>query len=83
MAVTLPTITVTDAQGARILDAFKAKYGTTTQAETVAAYKRELVEFVRTTVLSHEASTIDRANNLTKRDQLAAIAAELPAITDI
>lgn len=83
MAVTLPTITVTDAQGQRILDAYKARYGTTTQAETVAAYKRELVKHVRAVVLAHEEAQIDRTNSVAKKQALADIDAALPTEADI
>lgn len=78
MATALPTITVTDAQAARILEAYKAKFGTTTTAETVAAYKRELALHVRDVVLAHEESEIDKTNRLAKRDQLRTLSGELP-----
>lgn len=83
MATALPTITVTDAQAARILEAFKAKYGTTTTAETVLAYKRELAEHVRAVVLEHEELQIDRANLMTKRQQMQVVEAALPTAADI
>lgn len=78
MAVTLPTLTLPDLQGARILDAYKAKYGTTTPAETARAFRRWLAGEVRAVVLAHEASKLDEANNAAKRSQLAAIEADLP-----
>lgn len=75
---TLPTLTVTDAQATRILDAFKARFGTTTTAETVAAYKKWLATQVRGTVLAYEAEKMDKAYNDSKRAQLAAMEAEFP-----
>lgn len=50
MAVTLPTITVTDEQADIILSAFKKRFNTTTAAETATAYRRELVHWVRSVV---------------------------------
>lgn len=50
----LPTITVTAEQQARILEAYKDVFGTTTQAETIAAYKKMLANMVRGEVLSYE-----------------------------
>lgn len=78
MAVTLPTLSVPDFQGARILDAYAAKYGTTTNAETARAFKRWLAGEVRAVVVAHEAQQIDEANNSAKRTQLASLEASLP-----
>jgi hypothetical protein len=75
---TLPTITVSDAQVTQILAAYKAKFGTTTQAETILAFKKWLAGEVRTTVMTHEASKIDETNNAAKRTSLVAIEATLP-----
>lgn len=78
MATNLPILTVTDAQATRILEAYKAKYGTATTAETVRAYKQWLAGEVRGVVMIHEASKIDETNNVTKRDTLATLHASLP-----
>jgi len=78
MATNLPTLSVPDAQAARILDAYKAKYGTATTAETARAFRRWLAGEVRAVVLAHEASVIDEANNANKRTALAALHAQLP-----
>lgn len=75
---TLPTITVTDAQSTRILDAYKALYGTTTTAETVAAYKKELTQHVVDVVLAHERQVIQERDQINREGSLAAIRAELP-----
>lgn len=74
----LPTITVTSAQAQRILDAYQARFGTTTVAETESAYRRELAQHVRDVVITHESRVIDEENNAAKRDALEAVAAELP-----
>lgn len=78
MATNLPILTVQDAQATRILDAYKALYGTTTTAETVRAYKRWLAGEVRAVVMAHEASKIDETNNAAKRDALVLVEAGLP-----
>lgn len=78
MATNLPTLSLPDLQAARVLDAFKARFGTTTTAETVRAYRRWLAAEVRAVVLAHEAVLIDEGNNARKRDALAALAADLP-----
>jgi hypothetical protein len=78
MAITLPTLTVPDAQGTRILDAYKAKFGTTTNAETATAFKKWLAGEVRAVVVAHEAQQIDETNNANKRTALAAVEAALP-----
>lgn len=75
---TLPTITVTDSQVTQILAAYKAKFGTSTQAETILAFKKWLAGEVRTTVMAHEAQKIDEVNNTAKRDSLTTIEATLP-----
>jgi len=75
---TLPTVTVSDTQQARILDAFAARFGTTTAAETARAYKRWLVEQVRAVVVANEAQVMDEANNANKRSALASLEASLP-----
>jgi len=74
----LPTITVSDVQQARILDAYKARFETTTTAETVAAFKRWLTGEVRAVVMANEAQAIDEANNAAKRSALANIQLTLP-----
>ncbi len=78
MATNLPILSVADAQATRILDAFKAQYGTTTTAETVRAYKRWLAGEVRAVVMAHEAMKIDATNNAAKRDALVLLEASLP-----
>lgn len=74
----LPTISVTDEQSARILAAYQAKYGATTTAETVLAYKRELAEHVKQVVIDHETNLLIEADNRAREAKLAALAAELP-----
>lgn len=78
MAINLPTLSLPDLQANRVLDAYKAKYGTTTQAETVKAFKKWLAGEVRAVVIAHEAQKIDEANNANKRNALAAMEADLP-----
>lgn len=78
MAVTLPTLTVTDLQGTRILDAYKARFGTTTQAETVKAFRQWLAAEVRSVVMANEAAVMDEQNNASKRSALALVEASLP-----
>lgn len=78
MPITLPTLTLPDIQANRILDAYKARFGTTTNAETALAFKRWLADEIRTVVLAHEATKIDEANNISKRDALKAIENSLP-----
>lgn len=75
---TLPTVTVTDAQATRILDAYKAKYGTTTQAETVAAYKKELMEHVIQVVLQHEDEVLAHQQVLARQQQIEDLRVTLP-----
>lgn len=78
MATNLPTLSVPDAQATRILDAFKAQFGTTTTAETARAYKKWLAAQVRVIVLAYEGQRIDETNNASKRSALALIEADLP-----
>lgn len=78
MATNLPILSVTDEQAVRILDAYKAKYGTTTTAETARAYKRWLAGEVRAVVMAHEAQQIDETNNAAKRNALVNLQATLP-----
>ncbi len=78
MATNLPTLSLPDLQAARVLDAYKAKYGTTTNAETARAFKKWLAGEVRAVVMAHEAQKIDEANNASKRNALAALEVELP-----
>lgn len=78
MATNLPTISLPDLQATRVLDAYKAKYGTTTAAETARAYKKWLTGEVRAVVMAYEAQKIDEANNANKRNALAALEVELP-----
>lgn len=75
---TLPTITITDEQQVRILDAFKAKFGTATAAETARAYRKWLTGEVRAVVEAYEGQQIDEANNASKRTALATLRATLP-----
>lgn len=75
---TLPTLTVTDAQATRILDAYKARFGTATQAETVTAFRRWLAAEVRSVVVANEARKIDETNNTSKRAAITALESELP-----
>jgi hypothetical protein len=78
MATNLPTLSVSDAQSARILEAFKALFGTTTTAETVKAYKKWLAAQVRTVVVAEEGRRLDAAHEQTKRDALVTLEADLP-----
>lgn len=78
MAINLPTLSLPDAQATRVLDAFKAKFGTTTTAETARAYRKWLAVAVREVVIAHEGQVIDEANNASKRNALAALQADLP-----
>lgn len=78
MPIALPTLTLPDAQATRILDAYKARFGTTTTAETAQAFKRWLAGEIRAVVLAYEAQKIDATNNTTKRDALAQVEASLP-----
>lgn len=78
MATNLPTLSLPDAQATRVLDAYKAKYGTTTTAETARAFKKWLATEVRAVVMAYESQKIDEANNANKRTSLAAIEADLP-----
>lgn len=50
----LPTITVTTDQQTRILAAFQDLFGTATQADTVAEYKKMIARIVKQQVLSYE-----------------------------
>ena len=65
----LPTITVTDAQLAKAIEAFT----------DAAGYKAWLKEAVRDEVLRRTARALDEAHNTAKRDALAAVDAALPA----
>lgn len=78
MALSLPTLSLPDVQANRVLDAFKAKYGTATTAETVRAFRKWLAGEVRAVVVAYEAQQIDELNNANKRTQLAALEANLP-----
>lgn len=78
MATNLPTLSLPDLQAGRVLEAYKAKFGTTTQAETVKAFKQWLAGEVRAVMYAFEAQKIDEANNASKRDKLALIEADLP-----
>lgn len=78
MAISLPTLSLPDLQATRVLDAYKARFGTTTQAETVKAFKKWLAGEVRAVVVAHEGQKIDETNNANKRVQLAALEADLP-----
>ncbi len=83
MAVNLPTLSLPDIQGNRVLDAFKAKFGTVTTADTAKAYKKWLAAQVRDIVAQFEAQRLDEVNNATKRTQLAAYMADLPNPDDV
>lgn len=83
MAVNLPTLSLPDIQGNRVLEAFKAKFGTTTTAETARAFKKWLAGEVRAVVLAHESQRLDEVNNANKRTQLAAYEADLPNPDDV
>jgi hypothetical protein len=74
----LPTLAITEDRQARILDAYKARFGTTTTAETARACRRWLAGGVRAVIEAYEAQQIDEANNATKRNALAALRATLP-----
>ena len=74
----LPTITVTDTQQTRILEAYKALYGTTTTADTIAAYKRWLATTVRDVVLAYEGQKIDVSNFAARASAMNALIAALP-----
>lgn len=50
----MPTITVTAAQQTQILEAYKDLFGTSTQAETVAAYKQMIADMVKATVKDYQ-----------------------------
>jgi hypothetical protein len=69
----LPSVTVTEEQQARILEAYKAYFGTTGVQETVDAYKNMIANMVRDRVVAYEnkklADTIE--------EQQAAIAVEV------
>ena len=56
----LPTLTVSDSQMAKILEAFQDLYGTTTPEATATAYKRHLGSLIKEVVISYEAAKIDR-----------------------
>lgn len=83
MATNLPTLSLPDLQAARVLDAYKARFGTTTTAETARAFKKWLADEVRAVVLAHEAQKIDEANNASKRTALAALELDLPSSADV
>lgn len=74
----LPTVTVSAAQATRILAAFKARAGVSTQAEAVTAYQAWLTDQVRDVVLTHEGRQLDEAHNTSKRESLEAIRKALP-----
>lgn len=74
----LPTITVSTAQSVRILDAFKAKFNTTTQAETATAYRAWLSRIVRREVLEYEAQQFELDRESALQAHLDSVAAELP-----
>lgn len=78
MPITLPSLTLPDAQATRILDAYKARFGTTTTAETATAFRRWLAGEIRTVVMAYEATKIDETNNVSKRDALKAVSDALP-----
>lgn len=52
---TMPTFDVDDDQAARILAAYKAKFGTTTDQETIEAFRKRQQEMVVNDVLTFEA----------------------------
>lgn len=79
----MPTFEVTQAQADRILAAYSARYGTTTQAETVLAYKREIAAYVRDTVLNYEADRMQEEANQARQENLAVIEAALPDPTAV
>jgi hypothetical protein len=55
----LPTITVSTEQQARILDALKDHFGTTTQAETVREYRKWLSATLKDIVFRYEALPLE------------------------
>lgn len=83
MAVNLPTLSLPDIQGNRVLDAFKSKFGTVTTAETAKAYKKWLAAQVRDIVFQFEAQRLDEVNNAAKRNQLEIFKADLPNPDDV
>lgn len=78
--VAMPTIEVTKLQADRILAAFKAKYGTTTTAETVEAYKAELTKFIVSTVMNYEADIMVQQEIAERNVKLDAVLSQLPAV---
>lgn len=75
----LPTITVSNAQANRILDTFKAKFNTNTQAETAQAYRAWLSRLIRSEVLAYEAELFDLSRDADKQTHLDTVTSELPA----
>lgn len=69
----LPTITVTDDQQIRILSAFKAKFGTNTQQQTILAYKRWLTKILRAEVVSYEIAALDKQSEIDKQEAITTI----------
>ena len=72
----MPTVTVTDAQLTRLLAAFPGANG----AQKADAYRAFVKRNLREYVLLSEARTLDEQANVTKRDALAAIEAELSGV---
>lgn len=78
----LPSPTVTDEQAATILEAYKSKYGTTTTAETATAFKREVLEMVKRTVLDYEAQKMLNQQNEARSIALKNLEIKLPKPED-
>lgn len=76
--LTLPTITLTDAQANCILAAFKAKFGTTTTEDTLAAYREWLQEQVASTVLAFEEERLRNEYQSSLEQELSALRGDLP-----
>lgn len=74
----LPTLTVTSTQADRILAAFKARYGTTTQAATTTAYKKELARWVRNIVVTEEGNAFSAQQSVDFKAHLDSINSALP-----
>jgi len=72
----LPTFSISDAQMAKVLEAFQAYYGTSTPEATATAYRRHLGHMIKDVVIAYEAKKIDTQRNaaiVTMRAQMDAL----------
>jgi hypothetical protein len=67
----LPSVTVTEEQQQRILEAYMAYFGTTDVQTTVNAYKKMIADMVRDRVVAHENKKL--ADSIKEQQQAVAV----------